>query len=777
MTIPTPNASGPDRSGTARPRWHLAYYFLAAFDVLTICTTLFLTHCIVENYRGALATNQLWTAELDRSAELARLAGAVNAPGNDVFETLDVGAETARMEIALRTFTQSLQTTRGQLHPPSGNHAARTELARLLRDLDQVQVAMSEMTSEARRIFSHFANHRADLAGTRMATMDRRYAAVNTAVAMFNTDVREIQDRLLDEQQAAATQLQRFEWLIALCILLIVAAVTVYGHRIAREMTRAADERDQHLGATARFAEELAAARDAALAASRAKSAFLATMSHELRTPLNGMLGMTTLLLESKLDSEQRGLATTARDSGVSLLGLLEDVLEYSKAEGGRMRGESVDFDPQRLTEDVLAELAEGAAGKRLGLSLYVSPQLPRTVGGDATRLRQVLTHLVGNAIKFTDQGEVQVRIMDIEDCGSMLTVRFEVRDTGPGIPQAAQPQLFEPFTQADSSTTRRHGGAGMGLAVCHRLVRLMGGRIELESQVGHGSTLQFTLPLEARAAVPAREPSAATHRVLCVVDRNWARESLRQQLLAWGYDVDTAASPSAGRTCLEAAVQEHRPFDLVVIKLSAAPDGTLAALRSVQSPRPAAFVWVNSGNTSLRASAGGAAAETVLPYPLRPSSLRETLAVLSRSFVGEAATSEPTPAAVLRVLVAEEHPMNQRLLQLQLQKLGHHVLIVPDGRSAIQALAREAFDVVLLDTSLHDPDGVTTARELRLLDTPNAHSVPIIALALQAEHEDLARFRDAGMNDQLSKPVRMEPLSAMLSRWTPKRGTNDLAA
>ena len=502
MHTPAESPTAPAGPATPRPKWHLVYYLLAAFDVITICTTLFLTHQIIENYSAAIATNRVWTAALDRSAELAKLAGAVNAPGNDVFETHDVQTESLRMATARHEFDDAIAATRVQLRNPSTSQGTPIEIDGLLRALARVEASMNEMTGEAARIFKHFDQGRADLAGTRMATMDRRYAAVNAAVAAFNTDVRKIQDRLFDVEQATAARVQKFEWLVAGFVLLIVTGVTVYGRRITTEMTRAAGEREAHLLAMGRLAGDLATARDAALASSRAKSAFLGTMSHELRTPLNGVLGMTTLLLDTPLDDEQRELAATARDCGVSLLGLLDDVLEYSRAEGGCMRGPAVAFDAGRLGQDVIQSLQREAAGKRLGLHLYVSPELPIALGGDPPRIRQVLLHLVGNAIKFSEHGDVTLRIEAVPAVSSASRsgeswVRFEVRDTGAGIPPAVQAHLFEPFVQADSSATRRHGGAGMGLALCQRLVRLMGGHLSFTSELGCGSCFTFVLPLD----------------------------------------------------------------------------------------------------------------------------------------------------------------------------------------------------------------------------------------------------------------------------------------
>ncbi len=752
------------------------YYMLAAFDLLTIATTLFLTHHIVESYRDAITVNRHWTDVLDTSANLAKLAGEVNAPGNDVFDTHDVAGESDRLELAHARFVKAIQATRTPLAAHRGDSLDKHDVRRLIRDLETLEEAETKMVDEAHRIFAQFRVGRADLAGARMATMDRRYAAVHAAIADFNADVRMIQDSLFDEEQALAARLQRFEWIIAVLILFIITAVTLYGRRIAREMERAAQDRERHEAENLRHTEEMAAARDAALSASRAKSAFLQTMSHELRTPLNGVLGMNALLLDTSLDDDQREYARTVQDCGASLLALLDDVLEYSKAEGGRLRGEITDFDPQSMAEEILEALASDAHAKGLTLGLHVSPQLPSAVGGDPQRLRQVLGHLVTNAIKFSDSGDVELRIEGVEDLGSMVTVRFEVSDTGPGIPFEAQPHLFQPFTQADSSTTRRHGGAGMGLAVAQRLTRLMGGRIEFESEPGQGARFWFSIPLEVRATVRGFDPDAANKRVLCVAPEARVRERLRRQVLAWGYDTDVASDPRSACAALESGARDLRPFDVVVLKMGEGAGAATSMLRAVRSPRPAALLWVAPSRATSDASIATAQCDMVLTVPLRPSLLREALAVFAIAPEERERADRNRPRR-LRVLVAEEHAMNQRLLQLQLQRLGHAVQLVPDGEAALHEFAHSEYDLVLLDAHMVEPECCTAARALRHSPVAWAKRAPLLAMTAWLEAGDHERFLEAGLNDHIPKPVTLDRLRDVLERWTPAAAPSQEAA
>lgn len=770
----------PETAPSATPhrrRWHLVYYVLAAFDLLTIATTLFLTHHIVESYREAITVNRRWMSVLDESAQLAKLAGDVNAPGNDVFDTHDVNDESSRLEKAHTRFVSAVEAARQPLLEHHDASLDKHDVRRLLRDLDALQAAELNMVDEAHLIFAQFRAGRADLAGTRMATMDRRYAAVHAALADFNADVRMIQDAVFDEEQALAARLQRFEWIIAVLIVFIVTGVMMYGRRIAREMERAAQDRVRHEAESQRHTAELATARDAALSASRAKSAFLQTMSHELRTPLNGVLGMNALLLDTTLDDDQREYARTVQDCGASLLGLLDDVLEYSKAEGGRMHGEIIDFDPQSMAEEIIDALASDAQTKGLTIGVHVAPQLPTTVGGDPQRLRQVLGHLVSNAIKFSDSGDVELRIEGVEDLGSMVTVRFEVSDTGPGIPAEAQPRLFEPFTQADSSTTRRHGGTGMGLAVAQRLARLMGGRIEFESEPGHGARFWFSIPLEVRAASRPLDPEAPGKRVLCVAAEPRVRERLRRQVLAWGYDTDVAVDSRAACAALESGVRDHRPFDVVVLAVGEGAGNAANQFRAVRSPHSIAVLWAAPAKLPSDASLATTLCDLVLTSPLRSSLLRESLAVLATPPEDRARRASSQPRR-LRVLIAEEHPMNQRLLQLQLQRLGHAVQLVPDGEAALQEFSRGEFDLVLLDAHMVEPECDTAARALRHAPVAWARRAPIVAMTAWLEQGDHERFVEAGMNDHLPKPVTLERLRDLLERWTPDAApSHDVAA
>ncbi len=406
------------------------------------------------------------------------------------------------------------------------------------------------------------------------------------------------------------------------------------------------------LQSEARARAELAAARDAALEGSRAKSAFLATMSHEIRTPMNGVIGLTDLMLTTDLDERQRQYADGVKSAGNALLSIINDILDFSKVEAGRLELEEVDFDLVHLVEEVAELVAEPARDKSLELLAYCSPELPAALRGDPARLRQVLLNLAGNAVKFTASGEVVVRAELESRARGCVQVRFEVADTGIGIPEELREHLFEPFSQADSSTTRRYGGTGLGLAICRQLVHAMGGELGVDSTVGAGSTFWATVPLglaHDRSVAPAPTPEGlAGLRVLVVDDNHTNRVILQDQLTAWGMSVDLAEDGSGALDLLLAAARDRRRYDLGVLDLCMpGMDGLELGRRIGAHPELAGtpLVLLTSGPDVSRAEARRAGIGGSLTKPVLLSRLRTTLTGL----VTTPAEPPPTPARTAR--------------------------------------------------------------------------------------------------------------------------------